>query len=799
MGECTKKEFLQLRRNIIREEFNGMNDEQMEAVVCVRGPLLVLAGAGSGKTTTLVNRIANMIKYGDAYYSNFVPDFVNQEYLDNLSSEFKNKKLDEESKKLFAVDKVDPRQILAITFTNKAANEVKERLLRTLGESANLLTSSTFHSLCASFLREFADRLGFTRQFNIYDTDDSSRLMKSCQKSLGIDNNFLSYRMILERISRAKDKMINFEKFFELTEDDERDAQIAKAYELYQKELKRLQAMDFNDLIFNAVILLERNSDVAAKLQDSYKYILVDEYQDTNEAQQRLLDLLVSKQRDICVVGDDDQSIYSFRGATLRNIMGFEKNYSNCKVVHLQQNYRSTKNILEAANSVIKNNASRKGKVLWTNNRRGEKIKIHTAFDESYEAKYIANRILEAVSSGKSFKDMAVLYRMNSQSSVLEQAFVRASIPYKIIGGLRFYDRKEIKDIISYLSVVNNPNDEMRLRRIINNPKRLIGEKTISKIAKIALETGRSFLDIARNSEKLPDLCRSALRLTSFARLVDSISNWYKENTTSLYELYEMILRETNFIEAILFEKDNSALRVENIKELGANIKRYEKEYKEKATLSRFLEEISLVMDADSYDENSDSVSMMTIHAAKGLEFPTVFIPGMEEGIFPRIQTICLGSNDREIEEERRLAYVGITRAKERLYLINTDARMIFGNISHNKISRFVKEIPDDISEISIVKTWSEIEKKTKLSEFRKKEKMSLSLSAKSFNRSPTIDDGSLLEDFKKGDLVTHKTFGKGSVLSSKSVGNDRLLEVNFEEFGKKKLMSKFSPLVKLT
>ncbi|MDR1466931.1 MAG: UvrD-helicase domain-containing protein [Oscillospiraceae bacterium] len=797
MKKSIQEKFLQLRKKIIMKDFDEMNDDQMQAITRVRGPLLVLAGAGSGKTTTLVNRIVNMVKYGDAYCSDYVPDFVTEEYLDALKSNFKKEELSESDKKNLCVNKVDPSKILAITFTNKAAGEIKERLSKSLKEDAGSTSSATFHSLCARLLREFSDRIGFSSQFNIYDTDDSNGLMKACQKSLNIDNNFLPCRVILEKISRVKDKMIGFEKFYELAEDDEKDTKIAKAYELYQRELKRLGAMDFDDLIFNAVVLLEKNKDVADELQKRYEYILVDEYQDTNEAQQKLLELLISKEKNLCVVGDDDQSIYSFRGATLKNIMNFEKIYPECKVIRLQQNYRSTKNILEAANSVIKNNFGRKGKILWTDNKRGEKIKIHTAFDENYEAKYIANRILECVSKGQSFKDIAILYRINSQSSVLEQAFVRANIPYRIIGGLRFYDRKEIKDIISYFSVINNLNDEMRLRRIINNPKRLIGEKTISKITKIASTTGRSFLDIARNSEEFPDLYRSVLRLTSFSKLIDSISEWYKQNSTSLYELYEMVLRETNFIEAVLFEKDNSNSKVENIKELGANIKRYEEEHEGKATLSDFLEEISLVMDTDSYDKDSDCISMMTLHAAKGLEFSVVFIPGMEEGIFPRIQTICLGCDDREIEEERRLAYVGITRAREKLYLINTDARMIFGNVSHNKMSRFVKEIPDEISEISTVKSWSEIEKKIKLSEFKRREKVSIS--AKNLKQYDHANDNRCLEELKTGDFVSHKTFGKGSVLSLETIESGVLLEVDFEGFGVKKLMSKFSPMVKIT
>lgn len=610
----------------IQSLFSSMNDMQKKAVFHTEGPLLILAGAGSGKTTVLVNRIAYILKMSLA----------------------------------------QPWQILAITFTNKAAAELKERICAVVGEDGEEVWASTFHSTCAKILRKFGDKLGFDNHFTIYDTDDSRRLMKEILKSLEIDEKFLSHKTVLNEISKFKDKL-QFPKDIEASEYyDSRMKIIIQAYEEYQKRLKASNAMDFDDLIFYTVKLFEDSKEVLEYYQNRFKYIMVDEYQDTNKAQYKFVSLISKKSNNICVVGDDDQSIYRFRGATIENILSFEKEFKNSVVIRLEQNYRSTGNILSAANSVISNNIERKGKTLWTENPLGEKIVLYTASSEREEGRFIADTILDGVKDGRKFSDFAILYRMNAQSNVIEQTLSRSGIPHRVIGGHRFYDREEIKDMIAYLQVINNPHDDIRMRRIINRPKRGIGDTTVNKAADIASGLGESIYTVIKYAEDYPDLSRSASKLMNFAKMLDGFIDASLNGEYSLAELYSLILEHTEYKNYITEEKVDYEQRIENIDELSSNIIKFEEDYGDEASLSNFLEEISLMTDIDNYNENADTAVMMTLHSAKGLEFPVVFIPGMEDGVFPSVQTIMEPSG---LSEERRLAYVGITRAKEKLYL----------------------------------------------------------------------------------------------------------------------------------
>ncbi len=796
MIDMTNEKLLELRKKVLEKEFSRMNNMQREAVFCVDGPLLILAGAGSGKTTVLVNRIANMIRYGSAYTSKFVPQDFSSDEIDAINNYLKDgEPLSEQIMARLAVGPCRPWQILAITFTNKAAGELKNRLVSMLGEPGNDIWASTFHSTCARLLRHDGDKLGYSNHFTIYDTDDSRRLMKECQKMLGIEDKVLSYKSILSEISRAKDSMIAPDEFARQAGTDNRLDLIAKAYRLYQARLKEADAMDFDDLICNCVFLLQNHPDVLEYYQNKFKYVMVDEYQDTNHAQYLLVKLLSQKSTNLCVVGDDDQSIYKFRGATIENIMSFEKTYPNAKVIRLEQNYRSTQNILNAANAVIENNTSRKGKTLWTDNQVGEKLGIHTAYSEQDEAEYISKKILEGVAAGRKFFDYAILYRMNTQSNILEKIFVKTGIPYRIIGGLRFYERKEIKDMIAYLSVINNPYDEIRLRRIINQPKRSIGDKTIAQAAEIATQLGESVFDVIKHADEYEPLKRTSPKLLQFAMTLQELIDAANNESVSLNELYHLILEKTNYIEALqAAENDDAQDRIDNINELASNLIKYEEDNGEEASLSGFLEEVSLMTDIDNFDENSDSVVMMTMHSAKGLEFPVVFLPGFEEGIFPGIQAIY---NPVEIEEERRLAYVGITRAKEELYVLNAESRMIFGSTSRNKQSRFIQEIPEDLVVRTRSRSWKKPQPGTNLPTSAFEARVATTESARIFGPAGVTHSEPPVDQFKPGDSVVHKTFGTGMIVSTSSMGNDTLLEIAFETVGTKKLMANFARLQK--
>lgn len=794
MSNLSKSQILELRKQILNKEFCKMNDRQREAVFHVNGPLLILAGAGSGKTTVLVNRIANIIKYGNAFSSQTVPSDLSdeeqsaiREYLDRDIA------LPQQLVDRLAVDACRPWQILAITFTNKAAGELKTRLVNMLGEDGDDIWASTFHSTCARMLRRDGERLGYSSHFTIYDTDDSRRMMKECQKALGIDDKLLSCKSILSAISHAKDSMVLPEEYMKQAGNDNRLVLIAKAYKLYQARLREADAMDFDDLICNAVLLLQNNPDVLDYYQNKFHYIMVDEYQDTNHAQYLFVKLLAQKSGNLCVVGDDDQSIYKFRGATIENILSFESTFPNAKVIRLEQNYRSTKNILNAANAVIENNSQRKGKTLWTNNKTGEKIRVHTAYSEQDEADFLARTVLSGVADGRKYSDFAILYRMNSQSNILEKIFVKSGIPYRIIGGQRFYERKEIKDMIAYLSVINNPNDEIRLRRIINQPKRSIGDKTVAQATEIAAAVGESLFDVIRHADQYEPLKRSAPKLLQFAATIQELIDASNDENTGLNELYRLILDKTDYI-ASLYTSENGDVqdRIDNINELASNLIKYEEENGEEASLAGFLEEVSLITDIDNFDESSDSVVMMTVHSAKGLEFPVVFLPGFEDGIFPGMQAIY---NPMEIEEERRLAYVAITRAKEELFLVNAESRMIFGSTSRNKPSRFIEEIPEELLNRTRTREWKKPQPGTRLPTSAFEARAITTEAARSFGPSSFFHSEPPAVQFKAGDCVFHKTFGKGMVLSATPMGNDTLLEIAFDKVGTKKLMANFARL----
>lgn len=779
----------------MEKEFSRMNNMQRNAVFTTEGPLLILAGAGSGKTTVLVNRIANLVTYGKAYDSDIFYSSFSDEEISQLEQGALTGEIPAQLKSKLSVNAARPWQILAITFTNKAAGELKERIAARIPDGGDIW-AATFHSTCARILRRYGDRIGYTNKFTVYDTDDQRRLMKEILKSMNIDEKILPHRSVLTEISRAKDKMITPEIYKAQANTDSRKIEIAKAYALYDKRLKTSDAMDFDDLLCNTVKLFEENEDILEYYQNLFKYIMVDEYQDTNRVQYRFVSLLAEKRRNICVVGDDDQSIYKFRGATIENILSFENTYPEGKVIRLEQNYRSTQNILDAANGVIVNNQARKGKTLWTENPKGDKIVLHTALSERDEAGYITNTILEQVSKGRKFSDFAVLYRMNAQSNAIEQNFSRSGVPHRIIGGHRFYDREEIKDMTSYLQVISNPSDDVRLRRIINKPKRGIGDATVAHAAEIAAVLGESIYDVIKRADEFEPLKRAAAKLKNFCKLMDDLIDAAEDEDVSLAQLYSFVLEKTDYINYLKKEKEDNETRIENINELATNIINYEDDNGEEATLAGFLEDISLLTDIDNYDNEADCVVMMTIHSAKGLEFPVVFIPAMEDGIFPGIQSIM---NPEELQEERRLAYVGITRAKEKLYLIHANERMIFGSTSRNRPSRFAAEIPDNLIDRTTAQRAPQpvgAGMSTNGAGFSQNSIKS-SAFAGHIKARPKFESTASVT-YKAGEQVMHKAFGKGMIISAEKLGNDSLLEIAFDKVGTKKLMANFAKLVKL-
>lgn len=784
----TKEAFLEIRKQIIEKDFTSLNDMQKKAVFSTEGPLLVLAGAGSGKTTVLVHRIANLIKYGRAYCDENMPYEITEFEESLLLAAAHGAEDIFDIDHLLKVYPVNPWQILAITFTNKAAGELKARLSNILGECANDIWASTFHSACVRILRRSAEHLGYTSNFTIYDVDDSKRVIKDCLKTLSLNDKIIATKSILFEISNAKNAMISPEEYIETYQNDYLKNNIGKVYKLYQERLKASDAMDFDDLIYNTVKLFLSNRDILDYYQNKFRYILVDEYQDTNHLQYKLVSLLAEKQRNICVVGDDDQSIYRFRGATIENILNFEHEYSEAKVIRLEQNYRSTQNILDAANNVISNNRNRKGKNLWTANGTGELITYHPSDFDRDEGYYVTDKILKGKSQGKKYSDFAVLYRMNSQSSIIEQFLIKNAIPYRIIGGHKFYDRKEIKDAIAYLSYIVNPNDMIRLSRIINEPKRGIGDTTFNYVKEISENLEIPVLEVMLKADDYPKLSRGAKNLIIFARL---ISNFIElSNTVKPSELLREVLNASGYIDSLDLEPERKQDRLENLDQLYNNIVNFE-EQNEEADLNDFLQEISLLTDIDNYNSDLDCVVLMTVHSAKGLEFDTVFLIGFEETIFP--SELSLAEGELGVEEERRLAYVAITRTKKKLYISSCKTRTLFGMTRYNQPSRFLSEIPLDL-----IKKSSECQN-TALKEY------SSSYISKS-RTSGNVDSG--FSGFKKskpasnlsfkiGDTVIHSTYGEGVVLNVTPIASDFLLEIAFLEGITKKIMANYAKLEK--
>lgn len=686
-------EYLALRDQYIEARFTKLNPMQRQAVFTTEGPLLILAGAGSGKTTVLVNRIANIIRFGSAHGSKELARPVTQQDLNDLRTAVAaGRDLPRETAYL-AVRPARPWNVLAITFTNKAAGELKERLRAMLGETlGGDVFASTFHSACVRFLRRDAERIGFPKSFTIYDSDDQQRVIKQIYKDLLIDDKFLPVKSAVSQISSFKDKLLSAEDIASEAPRDTKAALISKIYTTYAARLKKAGAMDFDDLIYHTVKLLQNDEEARRYYQDKFKYVVVDEYQDTSIAQFNLVRLLAGGSNNVCVVGDDDQSIYKFRGATIENILNFEQVFKGAKTIRLEQNYRSTSNILNAANSVIKNNAGRKGKTLWTQNGDGEKVHHYTASNEQDEASHLADIIGEHLREGAHLRDHAVLYRMNAQSNPIETYFARAGIPYRIVGGQRFFDRKEVKDINSYLAVIVNPRDDVRLRRIINEPARKIGATTIEKIGDLAAKNGVPMLEIIGHVREYPELQRAAAPLEKFYEMYRELCDL--SVTLPLDEFAGEVVKKSGYEAMLKAQKEEGQTRLENLGQLISSVKTYVDQNGEDATLAGFLEEVALISDLDSYDQDADSVTMMTIHSAKGLEFPYVFVVGMEDGVFPGDMARY---NEEDMEEERRLCYVAITRAKKELYLSSSRSRLIFGQTRRNPPSTFLSEIDPDL------------------------------------------------------------------------------------------------------
>ncbi len=776
MAQSLEQRFLTARKEYIIRQFSRMNPMQLEAVLTTEGPLLLLAGAGSGKTTVLINRIANLIRFGCAAGSDELARPVTEEDVCFLEGELA--KPHEENRaaadELCALHPAAPWSIIAITFTNKAANELKERLTVMLGPEANDVWAMTFHSACCRILRREIERIGYDRSFTIYDTADSERVIKEILRDRNLDEKTFPPRSVLGMISKAKDQMASPEAFAKDAGDDYRLKRIAELYKEYQSRLKASNAVDFDDIILLTVQILQQFEDVRDYYQRKFRYVLIDEYQDTNHLQYLLASLLAGRYENICVVGDDDQSIYRFRGATIRNILDFEKEYKGARVIRLEQNYRSTQSILDAANAVISNNHGRKGKKLWTNNGAGDNILFYEAYNESDEANFVANNILTE-SHGKNFKDFAILYRTNAQSNAMEYAFKRCGIPYRIIGGTRFFDRAEVKDMLAYLWVISNRADDLRLKRIINQPPRGIGAKTVETIERLCAASGKPLYSVVSDPYSYPAMERSAQKLMNFTVLIEECAELAQ--TLPLPDFYEELLIRTGYVK-MLEEKDEleNRTRLENVRELKSSIVNYV-ENADTPTLSGFLEEIALYTDIEQYDQDADAVVMMTMHSAKGLEFPNVYVIGMEEGLFPGMRSI---GDPEEMEEERRLCYVAITRAKKHLTLSCAKQRMLYGRTSVNRHSRFIEEIPPELV----------TGKKAELPKTYQKPAQPQHQPRAWTDSFQTRKTQAALPDFRKGDMIVHDTFGRGMILSVLKMGNDAMLEIAFDQVGTKRLMA---------
>ncbi len=735
----------------ILQQFERMNDMQKQAVLHTEGPLLILAGAGSGKTTVLIQRIAHILSRGLCR----------------------------------------PYEILAITFTNKAAGELKERISEMIGEIGADVWASTFHSFCARILRREIENIGYSRDFSIYATDDCLRVIKDIMKRLEMDEKALAPRMVLNLISRAKDARVSPLDYLSANGNNYLNQCVQRIYGEYCDALKDANALDFDDMILKTVELLEQFPDICQRYGKQFRYVMVDEYQDTNPLQYQLVKLISDYHKNICVVGDDDQSIYRFRGATIENILSFEKTFVGAKTIRLEQNYRSTQNILDAANGVIKNNQGRKGKHLWTAAKGGEKVFINKLANEYEESIFVADTILDMVAQGSAkYKDFAILYRTNAQSNAMERSLVKSGIAYKVIGGVRFYDRKEIRDILSYLFLLQNQTDNLRLKRIINEPKRSIGNSTVQKVEDIAQVKGLSMFEVIERAEMYPELSRSVSSLKQFAALIHHLSN--VRDRGSLSALVSELYTATGYSQMLTAENTEEAKdRLNNLQEFLSTVMLYEQQ-NEEISLSMFLEEISLMTDVDQLDDQEDRVVLMTLHSAKGLEFDNVFMVGVEEGLFPGMQSM---GNPEDIEEERRLMYVGITRARKKLYILHAAQRMIYGKTGYYQPSRFIRELPEDCCE----KMYSDhstslrsfVTTPAPATPFTPSNK---SAATSSFIARPKVAKCS--DNYSVNMRVRHKTFGDGTVLMTRDMGNDTLLEIKFDQFdAPKKVMANFAKL----
>ncbi len=805
-------QFTELKRKLFDTYYSGLNDMQRKAVFTVKGPLLVLAGAGSGKTTVLVNRISHIIRYGDAYYDGSVPENVSEDDLSQMEDalSYSHEELGKYLER-FAKDTAKPWSVMGITFTNKAANEIKVRIQNIFGEdgadTASQIKTGTFHSICVRILRRYCSEIGYDPGFSICDSSDSQKMLLDCMKDLDIDKKVLPVKSVQSEISRAKDSMISPEEYSESAGSDYRVQLISRVYTLYQKRLKKQNLFDFDDLIYKTVELMTEFPDIRERLNYTYRYICVDEFQDTSHAQLKLTLLLTGPEQNIMVVGDDDQSIYKFRGAVIDNILRFDTHFKGTRIIKLEENYRSTSNILNAANGVISHNVNRHGKSLWTRKDPGDKITLSLLADQTEEARYISRVISDMVTRRTAaYKDFAVLYRMNAQSRNIEQALTKSGIPYRLLGGLRFYDRKEIKDVVSYLKVIANPFDDLSLERIINEPRRGIGAKSIEVAKGIAAEEGFTLLECMRNAVSYKAISPSAARaMREFAFLIDGLREYASSADSA--DVIREVLDKSGYGKMISMIQDRTEReeRDSNINELVSAATEYT-DVTEDPSLWGFLEDVALVSDVDKYDEDADAVVLMTIHSAKGLEFPVVFLPGMEENIFPSYMS---SFKDDDIEEERRLAYVAITRAKKKVIMSYVYDRMINGQTQYNPVSRFVREIPEEYIE----KTDSRRTSQSSYGSFSGSAYKGATSSGKGFTgpfsgtsagktgfggAMPAVQARPAVTTvFNTGDRVHHNTFGDGTILSSKNIGADVLYEIVFDNVGTKKLMATYARLKK--
>lgn len=794
-----KNRFIEAKRKLFDRIFDHLNEKQREAVYCVNGPLLILAGAGSGKTTVLVNRIGYMIRYGNAYNSEFMPDWVTEDDVSELEAALTLDKAEAEALlDKYAERKISPWHILSITFTNKAANEMKDRLAKKVGDDASSIWAGTFHSICVRILRRYSASIGYGDGFTIYDTDDGKKVITSVIKDLGADEKMFPPKTVLNFISRAKDRLMTPDDTKNEAKDF-RESKMAQLYAEYQRRLVSANAVDFDDIIMQTVRLLNENEEARSFCQNRFKYVCVDEYQDTNHAQFVLTSIISEKHGNLMVVGDDDQSIYRFRGADIENILNFDREIADAKVIKLEQNYRSTKAILDCANAVIKNNSNRHGKSLWTAKEGGTPVSLRRLDTQNDEARYIVDKISELKQNeGRSLNDFAVLYRLNSLSNALEGAFARSGIPYRVLGGLRFYERKEIKDVLAYLCLINNPADSVRLQRIINEPKRKIGEATVKAVEELANHFGETMFSVMQNAASYPALSKAANKLREFTELILGLREIAAIEPLDI--LIDKVLDLTGYramLEAL--DEEEGKTRLENVNELISNavefiIGRPEGE----ATLSAFLEEVALVADIDNYDPNAEAVVMMTVHSAKGLEFPVVFLPALEENVFPSSQSMY---DEAELEEERRLAYVAITRAKQKLFLTHTRERLLYGKTSFNKLSKFVSEIPESLLDTvkAPERTFGGTTGMTRTGfapSTKPKPQISGELTRKpTFGTQAPKPQSFAKETFAAGDVVVHQLFGRGVVLSVTAMGADLLYEIAFDNAGTKKMMATFAKL----